>query len=139
MRSTLSLPPSKRLSWRYTDKWEHHFSIMEDINKELLVRRVRHNPIIYYIYKSELVESSLVLRFSSTELFFWSFLAFFKNTVKTMEWFLISCLRNKYTCNVIAIFICIISWRSFQSQKEYPPCVLVWEVRLPPYPSFNMG
>ena len=62
------LPPSLHLAncpEVYTDKRECHFSIMEDTNKELWVRRLGHNTRIYCIYKGELVESSQVLKFSS--------------------------------------------------------------------------
>ena len=49
----------------YTEKWECHFSIMEDTNKELCIARVGYNTRIHYIYKSGLAEPPLVLTFSS--------------------------------------------------------------------------
>ena len=43
-----------------------------------------------------------------------AFQLFFKNTVKARIRFWKSCLRNKYTCDAITIFICIISSRTWR-------------------------
>ena len=55
-----------------------------------------------------------------------AFQLFIKNTVKTMKRFWKSCLRNKYTCDVITIFICIISSRIWKLllKQFYQSCAL---------------
>ena len=48
---------------------------------------------------------------------------FFKNTVKAMEKFSMSSLRNKYACNVIIIFIIFDILKVFVTTGMYTMCL----------------